>query len=216
MDRIRRRFAGTRLAGRIGTRRPLAATVPQVRRIVRSALHKDEEEKYAIVQAAYTVNTTCGIYNIANTSQGSSGGTHVGDECRLTSIWIRWAMGVADVTNVMRMIVFVWKPNMAFVAPAATSILKTVTPPNQITSCYNEDGEDQYTILYDLVQPLSTIGGTPSNPCGVFKRKLNLKQDYATGSSNCSNNIYVLLVSDSGAVTDPYVYFTSRVGFTDA
>lgn len=83
------------------------ATVKQVRKIVKKALHKDEEEKYAIVQASYSVNTTCGIYNIANTSQGSSGGTHVGDECRLKSIWFRWQMGVADVTNVMRIIIFV-------------------------------------------------------------------------------------------------------------
>ena len=216
MNRIQRRFAGTRLAGRIGTRRPQVATVPQVRRIVKRALHKDEEEKYAIVQASYTVSITPGIYTIANTSQGSSGGTHVGDECRLRSIWFRWAMGVADVTNVMRVIIFVWHPLMSFAAPAATNILKTVTPPNQITSCYQEDGEDQYTILYDHVQALGTVAGTPSNPVGLFRRKLNLKQDYATGSSNCSNNLYVLLVSDSGAVTDPYIYWTSRVAFTDS
>ena len=110
MNRIQRRFAGTRLAGRIGTRRPQVATVPEYVVLLKRALHKDEEEKYAIVQASYTVSITPGIYTIANTSQGSSGGTHVGDECRLRSIWFRWAMGVADVTNVMRVIIFVWHP----------------------------------------------------------------------------------------------------------
>lgn len=215
MNRIRKRFAGTRLAGRIATRRPQMATIPQVRRIVKRAIHVDEEEKYAIVQGSYTVNTTAGIYNLANTAQGSSGGTHIGDECRLKSVWFRWAMGVADVSNVMRVILFVWHPNMGFATPAATSILKTVTPPNQITSCYQEDGEDQYTILYDRVQPLVTVGDN-YNPVGLFTRKLNLKQDYTTGSSNCSNNIFLLLISDSGAVSDPYIYFTSRVAFTDA
>lgn len=191
------------------------ATVKQVRKIVKKALHKDEEEKYAIVQASYSVSTTAGVYNIANTSQGSSGGTHVGDECRLKSIWFRWAMGVADVSNVMRIIIFVWHPLMSFASPAALNILKTTTTPNQITSCYQEDGEDQYTILYDKVQPLCTSGDN-YNPVGIFKKKLNLKQDYATGSSNCSNNIYVLLISDSGAASDPYIYFTSRVAFTDS
>lgn len=191
------------------------ATPIATKSYVRRLIARNEEEKYAIVQASYTVNTTPGIYSLANTSQGSSGGTHVGDECRLKSIWFRWAMGVADVSNVMRVIIFVWHPNIALGTPAATQILKTVTVPNQITSCYQEDGEDMYTILYDRVQSLSTLAGT-SNPVGMWQRKLNLKQDYTTGSSNCSNNIFVLLVSDSGAVTDPYIYFTSRIAFTDA
>lgn len=197
------------------TRSRKVATVPEVNTMIKRALKRDEEEKYAIVQGSYTVSTTPGIYSLANTAQGSSGGTHVGDECRLKSIWFRWAMGVADVSNVMRVILFKWKPNLAFAAPSATNILKTVTVPNQITSCYQEDGEDQYQILYDKVQPLNTVGDN-YNPVGLFTRKINVKQDFLTGSSNCSNNIYLLLVSDSGAVTDPYIYFTSRIAFTDS
>lgn len=190
------------------------ATVPQVKSIVKRALHKDEEEKYAIVQASYSVSTTAGIYSLANTSQGSSGGTHIGDECRLKSIWFRWQTIVADTYNVVRIIVFVWKPNIGFATPAALNILKTVTTPNQLTTCYNEDGEDMYHILYDNVIPMVT--GNTNTKVGKFQKRLNLKQDFLTGSSNCSNNIYVLLISDSGAAADPTVNFTSRIAFTDA
>jgi hypothetical protein len=214
MNRFQKRFAGTRLAGRIGTRRPQVATVPQVRRIVKSALHKDEEEKYAIINQSYSVSTTPGLYVLTNTAQGSSGGTHVGDECRLKSLWFRYNLTVADASNALRVILFTWKPNLGYASPAALNILKTVTTPNQLTSAYQEDGEDMYHILYDRVHFVSAVG--PVQAGGLVKRKLNQKMDFSTGSSNGSNNIYLLLVSDSGAASDPTFNFTSRVAFTDA
>lgn len=211
---IQRRFRGTRLAGRLGPKN--SVTAPQVRKIVRRALHADEEEKYAIVHASYSVSTAAGVYSLSNTSQGASGGGHIGDECRLRSIEFRWEAIVGDTFNVIRCVVFVWKPNMALTGtPADTDILKTVTPPNQITSCYEEDGEDMYRILADFNVCMVT-GGDNQVKTGKFSRKLNLKQDYTTSTSNCSNNIFVLLISDSGAVAHPTFNFTSRIAFTDA
>lgn len=189
-------------------------TVPQVKAIVRKAIHAEEEEKYAIINASYGVATAPGLYVLTNTSQGSSGGTHIGDECRLKSLWFRYNVTVADASNAVRVILFIWKPNLAYAAPAALDILKTVTTPNQLTSCYEEDGEDMYRILYDRVHFVSAVG--PVQTGALVTRKLNLKMDFATGSSNASNNVYVLLVSDSGAVSDPTVNFTSRISFTDA
>jgi len=151
---------------------------------------------------------------LSNTSQGSSGGTHIGDECRLKSLWFRYNVTVADASNQVRVILFIWKPNLSYASPAALNILKTVTTPNQMTTCYNEDGEDMYRILYDKVHFLSAVG--PVQAGALVTRKLNLKMDFATGLSNGSNNVYALLVSDSGAASDPTVNFTSRIAFTDS
>lgn len=206
--RTRFRAQAARAANRV-------ATVPQVRSIVRRAIAKDEEIKFAEVNSSYTVSTTAGIYNLANTTQGADGGSHLGDECVLH--WLRFSvnMGVADVDNFIRMIIFVWKPNMAYAAPAASSILKVTTALTNLTSPLQDDGADQFRILHDQVYTLSTTSGF-SNRAFVLRKKFRLKQDYTTGSSNCSNNIYVLLVSDSAAVTDPYVRFSSQIGFSDA
>lgn len=183
---------------------------------VKRLIAKNEEIKYANVNNQISPSTTPGIYNLANTSQGSSGGAHLGDECILKSLWFRYTMNVADVSNYLRMIIFVWKPNMGYVAPSASAILKTTTNPYNLTSMYNEDGEDQYRILYDVTHCLATNAGTPYIKSETIQRKLNLKQDYLTGSSNCSNNIYVLLVSDSAVPSDPFITWSSQVGFTDA
>lgn len=188
------------------------ATQTYVKRLIKA----NEELKYANVNNQISPTTTPGIYTLANTSQGSSGGQHLGDECVLKSLWLRYTMNVADVSNYLRMIIFVWKPNLGYVAPAASSILKTTTNPYNLTSMLNEDGEDQYKILYDVTHCLATNAGTPYIKSETIQRKLNLRQDYLTGSSNCSNNIYLLLVSDSAVPTDPFITWSSQVGFTDA
>lgn len=210
----RRALKIMRPLGRVPRSMPVSR--PEVRHIVRQALRSDEEMKYALISASYSVTSTSGIYNLANTSQGDTGGEHIGDECRLRDIQLRWHVTCADNLNTVRMIVFVWKPQMAFAGPAAINILKTVTPPFQLTSPYQEDGEDQYRILYDKVVCLGLSAGSPLHVYGKWKRKLNIKQDYQTSSSNCSNNIYILLVSDSAAVVDPTIDFVTRIGFTDA
>lgn len=202
--------------GRSRPARPAKRSKVATTKYVKRLIAKNEEIKYANVNNQISPSTTVGIYTLANTTQGVGGGSHVGDECILKSLWLRYTMNVADISNFLRIIIFVWKPNMGYVAPSASSILKTTTTPYNLTSMYQEDGEDQYKILYDVTHCLSTQGGTPYVKSETIQRKLNLQQDYITGSSNCSNNLYILLVSDSAVPTDPFITWSSRVGFTDA
>jgi len=123
--------------GSIGAKRSkVVATKSYVKRLIKS----NEEMKYANVNNQISPSTTPGIYTLANTSQGSSGGQHLGDECILKNLWLRYTMNVADVSNYLRMIIFVWKPNLGYVAPSAAAILKTTTNPYNLVSMYNEDG----------------------------------------------------------------------------
>lgn len=209
----RTRAMGQKTMGGVkSAKRQKVATQRYVKRLISA----NEEIKYANVNNQIAPSTTPGIYTLANTSQGASGGQHLGDECVVRSIWLRYTMNVADISNFLRVILFVWKPNLGYVAPSAAAILKTITNPYNLTSMYNEDGEDQYRILYDVTHCLATQGGTPYVKSETIKRKLNLKQDYLTGSSNCSNNLYLLLVSDSAVPSDPFITWSSQVGFTDA
>lgn len=207
-----RSSVGPTIVKSLFSKRSKVATQKYVKRLIA----RNEEIKYANVNNQISPSTTVGIYTLANTSQGVGGGSHVGDECILKSLWLRYTMNVADISNFVRMIIFVWKPNLGYVAPSASAILKTTTNPYNLTSQYQEDGDDQYTILYDQTFCLATQGGTPYVQSGTIQRRLNLKQDYSTGTSNCSNNLYLLLVSDSAVPSDPFVTWSSRVGFTDA
>lgn len=194
------------------SKRSKVASQSYVKRLIR----KNEEIKYANVNNQISPTTSVGIYTLANTSQGVGGGSHVGDECILKSLWLRYTMDVQDISNYLRVLIFVWKPNMGYVAPTPANILKTTTAPYNLTSMYQEDGEDQYRILYDVTHCLSTQAGTPYVKSETIQRKLNLRQDYTTGTSDCSNNLFILLVSDSAVAPSPFITWSSRVGFTDA
>lgn len=192
--------------------KPTVATQSYVKRLIK----RNEEVKYANVSNTYSVTTTPGVYSLSNTSQGTTGGQHLGDECILKNLEMRFLVSVADSTNVVRVTIFRWKPNIAYVGASAAAVYKTVTAPLALTSVFLEDGEDMYTILYDEVICLAAAGGNPEQVYRLIRRQLNYKQDYLTSSSNCSNNIYMILTSDSTAATDPQFQFFSKIGITDA
>lgn len=200
------------LAGRGISKRAKVATQKYVKRVIA----RNEEMKYAIVSNTYSAVTTVGVYSLSNTAQGSSGGTHVGDECTLKNLEMRMLVTVADATNVVRATIVRWKPNLGYAACSAAAIYKTTTAGLVLTSGFQEDGEDMYTVLYDEVFCLAAAGGCPEQIYRLIKRKFNFHQDYLTSTANTSNNLYLLLSSDSGAVTDPQVQFFSKIGFTDA
>lgn len=199
-------------SGILAKRAKNVATKSYVRRLI----SKNEEIKFANVSNTYSAVTTPGIYSLANTSQGDSGGQHLGDECMLKSLEFRMLITVADATNAVRATLFRWRPNIGYATPSAAALLKTTTAVLNLTSAFQEDGEDQYTILYDQLFLLAAAGGNPEQVARTIKRALNYKQDFLTGSSNCSNNVYLMLISDSAAVTDPQVQFFSKIGFSDS
>lgn len=172
--------------------------------------------KYAIINTTYDASTTPGLYCLSNTSQGDNGGTHVGDESVMKNLELRMLISVADATNSVRVVLFRWKPNIGYVAPGAGSILKDATTLGNLTSCYLEDGEDQYQVMYDELFLLAAAGGNPEQVSRNIKRTFNLRCDFTTGTSNSSNMLYLMLISDSAAVTHPKVQFMSKIGFTDS
>lgn len=196
----------------IKAKRPKVASQAYVKRLIR----RNEEMKYAIINASYNATTTPGLYCLSNTSQGDTGGSHIGDESTMRNLELRLIASVADATNSVRVILFRWKPNIGYVAPGAGSVLKDASSPGNLTSLYLEDGEDQYQVMYDEVFLLAAAGGNPEQVSRHIRRKFTLKCDFLTSTSNASNMIYLMLLSDSSATTHPSVQFMSKIGFTDA
>jgi len=218
MKRSRTTYApsgGPRILGPVGRKakraKPLA-TQSYVRRLIA----RNEEMKYAIINTSYNATTTPGLYCLTNTSQGDTGGSHIGDESVMKNLDLNMIVSVADATNSVRVILFRWKPNIGYVAPGAGSILKDATSPANLTSLYMEDGEDQYQVMYDEVFLLAAAGGNPEQIFRKVRRTFNLRCDFLTSTSNSSNMIYLMLISDSGTATHPSVQFMSKIGFTDA
>lgn len=209
----RTRAIGQRTMGGVkSAKRQKTATQAYVKRLIK----RNEEMKYAIIDASYNATTTPGLYCLTNTSQGDSGGTHIGDESVMKNLELRFIASVADATNSVRVILFRWKPNIGYVVPGAGSILKDANSPSNLTSLYQEDGEDQYQIMYDELFLLAAAGGNPEQISRRIRRNFNIRCDFLTSTSNSSNMIYLMLISDSSTTTHPSVQFMSKIGFIDA
>jgi len=207
-----RSSVGPAIVKSLFSKRPKVATERYVKRLIA----RNEEIKYAIISNTYSAVQTTGVYALSNTSQGQTGGQHIGDESTIKGLEFRMLVTVADSTNVVRATIVRWKPNIGYVGCSAAAIYKTTTALLNLTSGFLEDGEDMYQVLYDEVIPLAAAGGNPEQVYRLIKRKLNFRCDFLTNTSNCSNNLYLLLTSDSAAATDPQVQFYSQIAFTDA
>lgn len=198
------------------------------KQFVKNAIAKDIETKYRDLSTAaqpYLValgNTTIiNLCDIPQSAGNSTDITRIGDEITLKSIDMRCSMLVsaADVSNSVRMIIFQWLPNITMSGlPLGSRVISDTTVIPWLSN-YVNDYQNQFIVLYDKIHTLVYPASNAQKnwrmrvPLRYAKKKLK----YTGGSStDGSNLIFVLLVSDSAAATHPSVFMQSRVHFDDA
>lgn len=134
----------------------------------------------------------------------------------MKSLRFGYDLTVADSSNIVRVIVFQWKPSTTLVVPTIGDIITASTTTIATLSQYVWDFKSQYTILYDRRHILST-----DFPRIQVRRFINLK--YAKKEVECynattagSSHIYYIAISDSTAATHPVMQMYSRLTFEDA
>ena len=201
-------------SGMVQAARKAARITPGVKSYVRRAIGRAAEVKFTTAKATTSVDVTPTLVALGNCAQGNTGGTHIGDVTTIVNMELRYYLTVADLNNLLRVIVFKWKPNMGYIAPTGGDILKDAAS-YPLISAYEEDGNDQYSIIYDRLHRMVSGTSTAQGQGSFMISGKAWKQEYLTGSSNCSNNLYLLVVSDSGVAVHPTITWYSRVGFTD-
>lgn len=143
-----------------------------------------------------------------------------GDKLTITSLdFVAHVISGGDASNLMRLIIFKWKPNNA-TAPTVADILKDASGTSIDTiRRYNEDTSSQYKIVMDRTVTITTNG---SNRTVAFKRKL---YGAALGSNKLVFNsndgttgegkYYLLSISDSGSAPHPKLAFIARSEYYD-
>jgi hypothetical protein len=96
------------------------------------------------------------------------------------------------------------------------NILLSGTAPPPLRN-YVHDLRDQFDVLYDKSHVLTTSG---ANQVFMVEKAIKMARtkpvNYTAGSVYGRNQIFALLVSDSGAVVHPSVQFSCRLNFTDS
>lgn len=187
-----------------------------VRQIATSAakqvINRSAEKKYLDLTATNPASVSGGIFQLNDIPVGTSDTTRIGDTIMIKKLYMSLNMHVADTSNHFRVIVFVWKNNTV---PLASEIMadSSLGTAYAVNAPYNHDRRSLFKVLYD-----KTYGLYADRPVVHFKKsiKLNLKVQYNAGSSTaCSNAIWMLYISDSGAVAHPTADSYTRLEYTD-
>jgi hypothetical protein len=193
-----------------------------VNAVVTNKLTKERELKYIRTTLAVNsaVSTTAVIQDLTSISLGDTDTTREGDQVTVTNLQgimvadIATSDVTADDTNTIRVIIFQW---YSATTPTAAEILENPVGADHVTSFYRHDTRFQYNILYDELFSLSRNG--PANLHAKFEIKSGFrpKIQYIAGSSFVGQNkIYILYVSDSGAIEHPGLGFTIKTSYHDS
>lgn len=209
---MRTRYARpyNRLRKRTGLSKGMATAV---RKIAKKAVTTMSEKKYINYIQAATQPTTAGVItSLSDTAQGDGdAGFREGDQIRLFDLELRGQVLAATGTDVLRVIVFYWKPGFAAVPPSFALLLQAAPYINSAKQM-DEDRMPNATILFDRTFCSSTVDET----LDTFAVKIpltNHKVNYLGGSTtNQQNGLYIGYVNRSGNAS---LQFTGMVRYTD-
>lgn len=209
----RRRFRGRKLNKRQKF---------QVKRLIRNV----QELKYFEGSSQNAdISTSPAILDISAVSQGDTDTTRDGDRLQwVGKIDFRYSLDIADATNIIRVMIFQWKPNSS---PAAGSLfLNGPTGAVDVWSNYGHDHRQEYTILYDKTYSLVGNGGAATVPTTTSSQivrfvRISLKRiakmaQFTAGTTAGTNKLYLYLISDSALVGNPTITFSAKVFFRDS
>jgi hypothetical protein len=187
-------------------------TKNEVRSLIKGAFESHTEKKWwPLLNGGVTVDYTGNIYGLTDVPQGDLDTTRDGDSINLESIKLGIELICGDATNIVRFIMFRWKPNTT---PAAADIWQAVA--SNVAPLYQplHDNMQEYDILVDKLYTLHSYQPVVTDMI-IYDFK-NPKVQYVSGTTTGSNKIYMYFVSDSGAATHPSLYFVSKLLFRDS
>lgn len=190
------------------------ATVGAVQRMIRS----NEEVKYLDVNIPSTsVDFSGEQFALSDIPQGNTGLSRVGDECRLVKCEIDFCIKLGTSPNQMRVILYQWIQMSDASHPVAADIVENLgsaIAPYQPTQWANRR---KMKILRDKRYILETAGPTVISDRFVLRTGFRRNVIFSIGSTTLKQNgLFLLAISDDGAVTYPTIFGTSRVYFTDS
>jgi len=197
---------------------------PRMKKQVKMILSKQVETKYHLYSlSAGSATTSAALASMTAIPQGDTDITRDGDRLYLKKVYIRGFIAVGDITNVVRMVVFQWKPATT---PTASDVFLTGPSGSiDVFSHYSHDTRQQFKILHDRTFTMIGNGGAPEEPYTpvstrkfsmIISRKFNRQQQFIAGGTTGTNQLYVVYLSDSFASPNPAVTITAKTMFTDS
>lgn len=195
-----------------------------VKKYVNKKIHQDDETKFfdrttvAGVGLYDTFSSSGNQYELSNPAQGTTDSTRVGDKLRLRGLRLRFTLVPGDTTQTCRIIVYQYKGNSSLHTPAISEVLQSAyIGVDSPLAPFTHDYRNQFIILMDKTITLDSV----SHPVKSYKKKVPLKYAkkqiaFTAGSTDGSNKVYMIAISDSTAAPHPQINFICRLFYDDA
>lgn len=161
-----------------------------------------------------TASTSGSFHSLSDLTVGTDDGQRLKHQISLKSLHLNVCAYPADATNILRFIVFQYFDDSF---PTTANILQSTSSTNSWLSPYNFDNAKAFRILYDSSKMLNGV----AKPGIVFNKYVKLTKarknvEYSGTTSNGLNKVYLLVVSDSTAVSHPTFKGIATLTYTDS
>lgn len=187
--------------------------------IIKAVKAMPEPKNHYTSQTPLTISYSGNIFPLCNPAQGDTSQTREGDRCTQVHVSLRGTIisnGVPGDYNLMRVIMFYWKVDSAARLPAMADILQASYAASAITPLspvvVGQSAND-LEILSDRTYSMTEYEGSAIN--FHINKKLNKKIYFNATATTGKNQLYIMFVSDDGAVSYPSMQFISNVTFKD-
>lgn len=185
-----------------------------------------EKKYYDYALDGESIQLTPSFYDISDPAEGTASNEMIGDSMNFINLSYKFHFRVADTTNFIRFVIFQWYADNATDTPQWNQIFQFHTAGNptdqyELMSPYVIGSGNKAALFKILIDEQFYLDADNSVQMiegfinkGVRKRIGNLA--VPASPSTGTNKIYLMLVSDSGAVSHPVLHGWSRLRFTDS
>lgn len=169
---------------------------------------KDIYDNVAAVQSAALVAAR----PLVTSAQGAQDTQRIGDQIFITSVQINLQLSVS-ATQVMRLIVFKWKPLTTSYLPTLADILNSPTN-TAVGPVYMKriDTQQEFTILYDKCYPMQ-VANVSNRLIRINLSKKLGKAQFDAGTTDGLHKLYYFLLTDVAASNTVSMY--NRIRYKD-
>lgn len=194
-------------------------TTPMVRTMIKREINKDKEMKHSDVNSiGVAISSSPSFYNISQVAEGDTNQTREGTTIKPQYLACRWQAEAADAYNVVRMIGFQWYGNTP---PTSSANVLQTAGGSDVYSYYSigAPGAKLFRIIFDQILDVQTgNNGSIMKQTAAFKSLKGYKQIHyfgPNGGDYSDGSIWILFLSDSGAITHPSIRFSARLAYKE-
>lgn len=155
------------------------------------------------------------VVPLSNISQGDSTTTRTGSVIVYKNYVGKYTITLGDTVNLVRILIFRWKPDDSEHYPASSDLLLNTGSALAPLSNINPTHRKNFSVYVDRLHTLQTYKPIVTGKFSLTKRKLGAQKSRYNSDDSGSNKLWMLIISDSGAVSHPAVNLYSDLKWID-